>query len=30
MLSHAQRECFRQNSCTRLRQRSDGLKAAFG
>ena len=30
MLSHRQRECFRQNSCKRLRQRSDGLKAAFG
>ena len=30
MLFHLQRECFRQNSCKRLRQRSDGLKAAFG
>ena len=30
MRFHWQRECFRQNSCKRLRQRSDGLKAAFG
>ena len=30
MRFHQQRECFRQNSCTGLRVRSDGLKTVFG
>ena len=30
MRFHRQRECFSQNGCKRLRERSDGLKTVFG